>query len=108
MASVQLPGDRGGRRDQRLKSEPLSPRFSLESRLEHKRRIGEYLWSALFQQRPMTETGNLLKRYKWRYWQHPCMNLRPVTMQNDKGERFEIAAEELPSRFNPHIQSWGF
>ena len=46
----------------RLKGEPLSPRFSLESRLEHKERIGEYLWSALFQQKPVAESGNLLKR----------------------------------------------
>jgi hypothetical protein len=50
--------------------------------------------------------ANLLKRYKWRYWQHPGMNLPPVSVQNDKGERFEIAAEELPSQFNGQIQSW--
>ena len=37
----------------RAKGEALSPRFSLESRLEHKPRIGEYLWSALFQQKPV-------------------------------------------------------
>ena len=43
---------------QRLKGEPLSPRFSLESRLEHKEHIGEYLWAALFQQ-PVAESSKL-------------------------------------------------
>ena len=52
--------------------------------------------------------ANLLKRYNWRYWQHPGMNLLPVSVQNDKGERFEIAAEELPSQFNGQIQKPGF
>jgi hypothetical protein len=61
---------------------------------------------ALFQQKPVAESGNLLKRYKWRHWQHPGMNLPPVSVQNDKGERFEIAAEGLPSQFNRQIQSW--
>lgn len=54
----------------------------------------------------MAESGNLLQRYKGRYWQHPDMNLPPVTMQNAKGERFEIAAEELPRQFDRQIQSW--
>jgi hypothetical protein len=79
----------------RLKGEPLSPRFSLESRLEHKERIGEYLWSALFQQKPVAESGNLLKRYKWRYWQHPGMKLPPITMQNDKGISISISNHHL-------------
>jgi hypothetical protein len=41
----------------RLKGEPLSPRFSLESRSKHKERIGEYLWAAQFQQKPVAESG---------------------------------------------------
>ena len=88
----------------RAKGEPLSPRFSLDLRLEHKERVGEYLWSSLFQQRPVAETGNLLKRNKWRYWQPAGMSLPPVVVQDDKGDRFEIAAEELPSQFSREIQ----
>jgi hypothetical protein len=34
--------------------------------------------------------ANLLKRYKWRYWQHPGMNLPPVSVQNDKGEQLRL------------------
>jgi hypothetical protein len=90
----------------RLKGEPLSPRFSLESRSKHKERIGEYLWAAQSQQKPVPRVANPLKRYKWRYWQHPDMNLPPVSVQNDNGEQFEIAAEELSSQFNGQIQSW--
>jgi hypothetical protein len=58
----------------RLKGEPLSPRFSLESRLEHKERIGEYLWGALFHfsRSQWPRVANLLKRYKWRYWSIPA------------------------------------
>ena len=81
----------------RSKGEALSPRFTLEARLEHKERVGEYLWSALFRQRPIAESGNLLRRFKWRYWQPAGMNLPPVVVQDDKGERFEIAARAVRS-----------
>ena len=89
-----------------LKGEPLSLRFSLESRSKHKERIGECLWAAQFQQKPVAESGKPAESYKWRYWQHPGMNLPPVSVPNDKGKRFEIAAEELPSQFNGQIHSW--
>ena len=54
----------------------------------------------------VAESGNLLKRCKCRYCQPAGMNLPPIVVNDDKGERFEIAAEELFSQFNREIQSW--
>jgi predicted phage terminase large subunit-like protein len=87
--------------------EPLSEeRYSLETLNELRRAMDEYLWNALYQQNPTPEGGGMLKRHKWRYWCHLGQQLPPVTVLNERGEVIEVAAEELPSNFNRHIQSW--
>lgn len=35
---------------------------------ERRKDVGEYVWSALFQQRPAPAEGGLFKRLWWRYW----------------------------------------
>jgi predicted phage terminase large subunit-like protein len=35
---------------------------------ERRKDVGEYVWAALFQQRPAPAEGNLFKRLWWRYW----------------------------------------
>lgn len=37
--------------------------------LERRKDVGEYVWAALFQQRPAPAEGGLFKRIWWRYWQ---------------------------------------
>ena len=64
------------------------------------------MWSSLYQQKPAPETGALLKRYNWRYWQPKGANLAPVVVVDDDGNTREIYPEDLPSTFERSIMSW--
>ena len=97
---VSFPATATGDEEHRKRGEPLSPeRYGLETLNELRSAIDEYLWNALYEQNPTPEGGGMLKRHKWRYWQHPGQQLPPVAVVNDKGEVVEIAAE----RFAVHL-----
>lgn len=67
---------------------------------------GPRAWLALFQGRPSSQTGNMLKRYWWRYWKPAGVELPPVTVRDASGELLNIEAVPLPKRFDRQIQSW--
>jgi predicted phage terminase large subunit-like protein len=91
----------------RAKGEPLCPALkSLDELQELRRSMSTSIWSAIYQQTPSPETGGLLKRYHWRYWQPVGANLPPVVVENDAGEKIEILAEEIPALFERSVQSW--
>lgn len=53
----------------RAEGEPLwEARFSLPRLAGIRRTLGEYWWSALYQQRPSNEEGAIVKRWWWRYY----------------------------------------
>ena len=69
---VSFPAIAVGDEEHRKQGEALSEeRYSLEALNELRVAMGEYLWNALYQQNPTPEGGGMLKRHKWRYWQHP-------------------------------------
>jgi predicted phage terminase large subunit-like protein len=67
---------------------------------------GPRAWNALYQGRPSSQTGNMLKRYWWRYWKPAGVDLPPVTVKDEKGEILNIEAVNLPTSFDRVLQSW--
>ncbi len=67
---------------------------------------GHRAWLALFQGRPTSTEGNMLKRHWWRYWKPRGVDLPPVTVKMPDGEFRNIEAVELPETFDQVIQSW--
>jgi len=67
---------------------------------------GPRAWLALFQGRPTSQTGNMLKRYWWRYWKPDGIDLPPVTVKMGNGEIVNIDAVPLPRSFDRMLQSW--
>jgi predicted phage terminase large subunit-like protein len=67
---------------------------------------GPRAWLALFQGRPSSQTGNMLKRYWWRYWKPPGVDLPPVTVRGENNEILNIEAVPLPKTFDRMLQSW--
>lgn len=67
---------------------------------------GPRAWTALFQGRPSSQTGNMFKRYWWRYWKPRGMDLPLVTVKNERGEIVNIEAIPLPKTFDRVLQSW--
>jgi len=63
-------------------------------------------WNALFQGRPTSQEGNMIKRHWWRYWKPKGMDLPPVTVKLPNGELQNIYAIELPGKFDLILQSW--
>ena len=56
----------------RRAGEPLWPeRFDEKELLKIRRSIGEYNWSALYQQRPSPAEGGILKRSWWKFYKQP-------------------------------------
>ena len=91
----------------RAKGEPLcSVLKSLDELLELKRSMSLSMWSAIYQQSPSPETGGLLKRYNWRYWQPQGANLPPIVVESEDGRKIEIIAEEIPKMFERAVMSW--
>ncbi len=91
----------------RATGEPLCDALKSKSELlELKRSMSLSMWSAIFQQAPSPETGGLLKRYNWRYWQPADANLPPVVVTDDEGRKIEIEAERLPKMFERNVMSW--
>lgn len=67
---------------------------------------GPRAWLALYQGRPSSQTGNMLKRYWWRYWKPAGVDLPPVTVRGSEGELLNIEAVPLPNTFDTQMQSW--
>jgi predicted phage terminase large subunit-like protein len=69
----------------RKEGEPLHPeRWNLEYLRQIKATLGSFQWSALYQQSPMADGGNIFKE-EWLQFYHP---------------------HELPERFDECLQSW--
>jgi len=63
-------------------------------------------WLALFQGRPSSQEGNMLKRHWWRYWKPKDVELPPVTVKLPTGEYVNLYAVDLPNKFDRVLQSW--
>jgi predicted phage terminase large subunit-like protein len=91
----------------RRQGEALCPQLkSLKELNELRHSMSISMWSAIYQQAPSPETGGLLKRYNWRYWQPIGAGLPPVVVEDEEGRKIEIIAEELPRLFDRNLQSW--
>jgi predicted phage terminase large subunit-like protein len=65
--------------DFRQPGEPLSPfRYALDRLEKIRKRIGEFFWAALYQQRPFTRTGGLFPRERFEIVDAAPAGLRPV------------------------------
>jgi predicted phage terminase large subunit-like protein len=67
---------------------------------------GSRAWLALFQGRPTSQEGNMIKRKHWRYWKPKGVDLPPVTIKLENGELYNIEAADLPDTFDNSLQSW--
>ncbi len=78
-----IRGDEENEFDPRKKGEPLWPeKYSLQELLTMKSNMGSRDWSALMQQTPIVEGGNIVKREWWKYY------------------------KTRPAKFDEIIQSW--
>jgi len=68
----------------RKKGEALWPeRYPVERLLEIQKAVGEYDWSALYQQRPAPLEGGIFKREWWQYYEETPTRLDSVTQSWD-------------------------
>ena len=75
-------------------------------KLSYQTAEGTRAWTALFQGRPSSQEGNMLKRHWWRYWKPKGAILPPVTVKLPNGELENIEAVELPDSMDITLQSW--
>ncbi len=68
--------------------------------------LGSYGWNGLYQCRPSSPEGGILKRFWWRFWCYEGQDLPPVSVKDANGEYCNLYAEPLPIRFNQQAQSW--
>lgn len=75
--------------------------------IEHKE-LGPSAFAGQHQQRPSPESGGILKKFWWRYWQPKGANLSPIMVRQENGELQSVAAVELPDMnlFDLVLQSW--
>ncbi len=90
--------------------EPLWPEFGFDKEWMEKRKksVGSRTWTALYQQRPSAEEGEIIKRHWWKFWCYPGQEkkLKPVTYNVGEGDVVQIYAEPLPPKFDYTAQSW--
>jgi predicted phage terminase large subunit-like protein len=67
---------------------------------------GVRAWNALFQGRPTSAEGNMLKRHWWRYWKPKGTTYGPVHVKKEDGTYEEILPVVLPDWMDETIQSW--
>lgn len=85
--------------------EPLWPdRYDKDFVEERKQYPASY--NSLYQGRPTSQEGNLIKRHWWRYWKPKGVELPPVTIRLPNGDFTNVEAIELPDNFDTQIQSW--
>lgn len=93
--------------DDRRIGEALCPeRYNRDRLLAIKRRVGTYYWSALYDQNPKPDDGNIFKRKDWRYWKPVGVSLPPVVVRLPDNSLIEIEAVDLPASFAEIAQSW--
>lgn len=93
--------------DDRQPGEALCPeRYDSERLQRIRKRVGTYYWSALYQQVPQPDEGNIFKRQHWRYWKPKGVNLPPVYVRLPDATLLEVQAVDLPDRFDEMAQSW--
>lgn len=67
---------------------------------------GTRAWNAMYQCRPTSQEGNMLKRHWWRYWQPKDTNYPPVSVKMPDGSYESIPAIPLPDWMDEEVQSW--
>lgn len=70
------------------------------------KRLGVYAASGQLQQRPSPESGGILKRHWFQYWQHPGDNLPPVMVKFPDGTHRGVNPVDLPYVFDRTVASW--
>jgi predicted phage terminase large subunit-like protein len=94
--------------DIRQHGDPLWPtQYDLAELESTKIALGSYEWNALYQQRPSPESGTILQRHWWQYWQPIGRELPPVLVKLPDGTLEERKAVTLPRHVELEmIQSW--
>lgn len=95
--------------DDRQVGEALCPeRYDADKLRKREKRLGNRYWSALYQQNPSPNEGNIFKRHHWRYWQPLGLKLPPVVVRFMDGE--QVKTEQIEPVYLPErgidIQSW--
>lgn len=83
-------------------------RFPPKHVLELKRTLGSEQTAAQLQQHPSPITGEIFKKYQWRFWypSHLKTPPHPVRVRMEDGSTIECPVEPLPTGFDQEIQSW--
>jgi predicted phage terminase large subunit-like protein len=81
-------------------------RFPRENVDRLKRTLGSEQAAAQLQQRPTPETGEVFKKYNWRFWYPQGNPLPPVKVRMEDGSFVDCEVGELPGGFDEEVQSW--
>lgn len=68
--------------------------------------LGSTGYACQYLQSPSPPEGGTFKRYWWRFWRYPGMELPPVMQKNEKGDTVKCHCIELPTKFEKVIDSW--
>ena len=68
--------------------------------------LGTTDYEAQHQQNPAPPGGLIFKKWWWRYWQYPNMDLPPIEVRDESGNIHRIPAMVLPSDPGQILQSW--
>lgn len=80
-------------------------RFSKEFLAEAQKSLGEYGLAGQYYQLPAPESGGMFKKDRWKYWQFPGDQRRPVQLRV-VNEVKTLPLVELPIDFDEIINSW--
>jgi len=81
-------------------------RFGRKSVDQLKKTLGSEQSAAQLQQRPSPDTGEVFKKYHWRFWYPQGNPLPPVKVRMEDGSFVDCTVGELPGGFDEQIQSW--
>jgi predicted phage terminase large subunit-like protein len=99
-----------GWKDPRVKEGDLlwPDRFSITHMNELKRTLGTEQTAAQLQQRPSPITGEIFKKYQWKFWYPGYMDQppHPVRVRLEDGSSIDCAVEPLPVNLEMQAQSW--
>jgi phage terminase large subunit-like protein len=90
----------------RTLGEALCPtRYDVAALADIRKVLGSYGYAALYQQRPSSPEGGILKRQWWHFWAPKGIRLLPVQVRLVTGQLFECPVTELPE-MEEQLQSW--
>lgn len=91
----------------RRRGDALCPeRFDVDQLASIRKGVSHVFWNGLFQQRPSTPEGNIIKRQWFRFWHHPGQPLPAVKVTLPDNSHYYCPTTEIPPAFDSQTQSW--